>query len=103
MVERIPEGCIIEKAEKDFSFYFDFFEPEKGLGLYEVTDILNNFKQSDFMLKTVQQITGDTHLKNCYAALTRYTPNSFLKIHDDNFSGDYGERKLAFVLHLTPE
>jgi len=53
-------------------------------------------------LKLMQNVANDSNLKIPYINLAQYKGNHFLKTHDDIATTDYGDRAIAFTLHMTP-
>ena len=107
---------IRKHAERNFGFHFDFFEINQELiGAADIKEPESPTKMADlFVSKMLMQIkielesfipelTGIQTLENLWIGCQRYRAGHFLKPHTDRGQTDYGWRRIAFSLHMTPD
>ena len=101
----IPEGAIVQNAEKGFGYYYDNFKVSRkaAIGEPDICKGVRDWETSEDFLSIFKEITNLNNIHTPYLNISRYCQNHFLTHHDDHTVTDFGKRKIAFSLHLTPE
>lgn len=97
-------AAVHSRASKQFQFMFDSFRISdlseagdlKGGMLFDLFNELN----SEGVLATLREVTGEPDIAYLDAQATRYRPGHFLTVHDDHVEEKH--RLFAYVINLTP-
>jgi len=95
--------AIHAEAERDFQFSF-FSHSLVHAAQRGETDLLTRFVRwmsDEPFLSVMRGISGLTEVNRLYAQATMYSRGNFLLTHDDHVDAE--DRKLAYVINLTPQ